>query len=80
MPVSVPIGTGQDTFAPDREGDWTIEADFQNGQVVRRTLTVSFFVLPESPIGALAMAAGSMGTLGLSSTLEYGKSQRSRAH
>jgi hypothetical protein len=63
--VTVPIGVGEDAFAPDRQGDWIVEADFQNGQVIRKTLTVGFFVLPESPIGALALSGAALVVLGL---------------
>ncbi|HEY7733564.1 MAG TPA: hypothetical protein VIB07_02105 [Nitrososphaera sp.] len=62
--VTVSIGSPEDTFAPDVPGDWVVEADFGNGQVLRNTLSIPFFVLPESPIGALAMVLASMGSLG----------------
>jgi hypothetical protein len=62
--IAVPIAIGQDSFSPDTKGDWIVEADFQNGQVLRKTLTVGFFVIPESPIGAIAMVIASMAVLG----------------
>lgn len=62
--ITLPVSAGGDTFAPDTPGDWTIEVDFQNGQVIRKTLSVGFFVLPESPIGAIAMIAASLAVLG----------------
>ncbi|HEV8386720.1 MAG TPA: hypothetical protein VGQ03_03775 [Nitrososphaera sp.] len=62
--VTVPIAIPEDLFAPDEPGDWIVEADFGNGQVLQKTLSISFFVLPESPIGAIAMVAASMASLG----------------
>jgi hypothetical protein len=61
--VTVPISTPEDTFAPDEPGDWVVEADFGNDQVIQKMLTVPFFVLPESPIGAIAMTLASIGAL-----------------
>jgi len=63
--VAVPISTGDDTFAPDEPGEWTVLADFGNGEVVVKTVSVDFFVLPESPIGVIAMMLSSMGALGV---------------
>jgi hypothetical protein len=54
----------EDTFAPTEPGDWEVRADFGNGQVVVKTVTATFFVLPESPIGALAMIVTSTVILG----------------
>jgi hypothetical protein len=62
--TTVPSSKPSDTFAPDEPGRWTVEADFNNGQVLRKTLDVAFFVLPESPIGAIAMITASMASLG----------------
>jgi hypothetical protein len=62
--VTVPISTPEDTFIPDEQGTWIVEADFGNGQVIRKMLNISFFVVPESPIGAIAMLLASMGALG----------------
>jgi len=44
---------------------WVVEADFGNGQAVQKELFFSFFVLPESPIGAIAMILSSVGALGV---------------
>lgn len=57
-------GSAEDTFAPDAAGLWTVEADFGNGVVVQ-TLGVSFFVLPESPIGAFATIGSTLAVLGV---------------
>jgi hypothetical protein len=54
-------GRDVEDFGP---GEWKIEADFGNGQVVQKTLFSNFFVLPESPIGALAMVLSSAGAVG----------------
>lgn len=73
--VTVPIATPEDTFAPNEPGDWTVEADLNNGEVIRKTLTVPLFavsesyivplfVLSESPIGTVAMIVASTGALG----------------
>jgi hypothetical protein len=61
--MSVPLSESRDSFAPDEPGRWTIEADFNNGEVSRKTLDVAFFVLPESPIGSIAMAMTSIAAL-----------------
>ena len=64
--VTVPLagGSASDTFMPDEKGTWKVEADFGNGQVVEVTLDISFFVLPESPIGTLALVASTLASLG----------------
>lgn len=72
--VTVPIDTPEDNFAPDEPGDWIVEADLGNGQVSQVTLTIFFFVLPESPVGTIAMIAVSMGALGSFLYFRKGKS------
>jgi hypothetical protein len=62
--VTVPISSPEDTFIPDEQGTWVVEADFGNDQIIRKMLDISFFVVPESPIGAIAMLLASMGALG----------------
>lgn len=64
--VTVPLagGSASDTFMPDEKGTWKVEADFGNGKVVQVTLNISFFVLPESPIGSLALVASTLASLG----------------
>lgn len=64
--VTVPLagGSASDMFVPDEKGTWKVEADFGNGKVVEVTLDISFFVLPESPIGSLALIASTLASLG----------------
>ncbi len=64
--VTVPLagGLASDTFVPDEKGTWKVEADFGNGKVVEVTLNISFFVLPESPIGSLTLVASTLASLG----------------
>jgi hypothetical protein len=54
----------EDTFSPNELGEWSVEADFNNGTVLRHTLEVPFFVLPESSIGGLAIVGSSLAALG----------------
>jgi len=51
--------TASDKFSPDQVGRWTVEADFGNGEVIQKTLDISFNVIPESPIGIIAMIGSS---------------------
>jgi hypothetical protein len=74
--VTVPITSAEDSFAPNEIGTWTIEADFGNNQILRQTLDISFFVLPESPIGAIAMILSSIGALGTFLYIRSKSSQR----
>lgn len=62
--ITTPVTSPEDIYTPDEKGTWRIEADLGNGQVISETLDVSFFVLPESPIGAVAMMLASVGALG----------------
>ena len=47
-------GQSEDKFEPNEVGTWTIQAEFAD-VIVRKDLEITFFVLPESPIGAIAM-------------------------
>jgi hypothetical protein len=58
------FGTAISAFVPDETGTWTVEADFGNGQILRTTLDISFFVVPESPIGTISMSLASISILG----------------
>ena len=58
------FGTAISAFVPDETGTWIVEADFGNGQILRTTLDISFFVVPESPIGAISMSVTSVAILG----------------
>jgi hypothetical protein len=56
-------------FQIDQTGIWTIEADFFDANGVRigqelLNVSVSFFVIPESPIGAAALIGSSLAALG----------------
>ena len=62
--VPLVAGSADSTFAPNEPGAWIVIADFGNGQVIQKTLSVSFFVLPESPIGAIALILTSTGISG----------------
>ena len=59
-------GTGhaEDTFKPDIVGRWTVYADFGNGVVKQQTLDVRLLVIPESPIGLIALVGSSFAALG----------------
>jgi hypothetical protein len=58
-------GTAESIFSPlDEVGDWTVEADFGNGVIVRETLHIDFLVIPESPLGIAALVGSSIAALG----------------
>ena len=67
------LSSPEDTFTLNNGGLWTVEADFQNGVVLRQTLDVPFMVLPESPIGTLAMIVSSLSALGVFAIVRYKK-------
>ncbi len=52
------------SFSLDEHGQWTLEVEFTKFGRVIKTFDCSFFVLPESPIGALAMIGSSLALLG----------------
>jgi len=54
-----------DTFTPDKTGIWTVATEFSDGTIVLKTLDVSFQVVPESIIGALAVIGSSLAVLAL---------------
>gem|GEM_PF-2125363 len=66
--VTVPISSAEDTFALDQPGEYTVQANFQSGEVtvqsLSATVSTSFFVAPESPIGAVAMVLSSVAAFG----------------
>ena len=51
------------SWKPNEVGDWTIEAQIGN-VIVHKTLSVRFMVIPESPIGMVALMATSFLALG----------------
>jgi hypothetical protein len=53
-----------DNFMPNEVGRWTVETDFGNGQVVQKTLDISFNVIPESPVGIVLLIGSSVAVLG----------------
>jgi len=57
--TTLPLSSGfdaDDTFTPDEVGTWTVEAHLGNdGGVILKTLDVRFLVIPESPIGVIAL-------------------------
>jgi hypothetical protein len=62
--VTVPMELGEDTIIPDMIGAWSVEADSQHTEVLIATFDVSFFVVPESPVGTLAITGSSLAALG----------------
>jgi hypothetical protein len=62
--VPLNLGSSKASFEPDKLGTWIVEADFGNGEVVQKTLDISFIVIPESPIGIIALLGSAVATLG----------------
>ena len=62
--VSLTLGSAQYTFTPAIAGHYTILADFGNGVIVEKELNISFNVIPESPIGSIALVVSSFAALG----------------
>jgi hypothetical protein len=54
----------EDIFTPDEVGTWTVVADFGNGDEIIRTLHVDFMVIPESPIGIIALMGSILAAFG----------------
>ena len=63
--VAAASGHANDTFTPSQPGQWIVHANFGNGNVRTVQFNVSFSVLPESPIGSIALTLGSMAALGI---------------
>ena len=57
-----PISSPEDTFTPNQGGQWIIEVHFATSYV-RQTVNVSFFVVPESPIGSVGTVVASVSVL-----------------
>lgn len=55
----------ENSFVPDEPGQWRLEADFARTRIIVQVIDVSFFVLPESSIGSIALVAASMSAMGL---------------
>ena len=62
--VSLTLSSAQYTFTPTMVGHYTILADFGNGVVIEKGLDISFNVIPESPIGLIALVGSSFAALG----------------
>jgi len=62
--VPLVLGSANSTFTPDEVGTWVVIADFGNGEVIQQTLHVDFLVIPESPIGMVALMVSSFLALG----------------
>ena len=62
--VPLTLGSAQYTFTPTIAGHYTILADFGNGVIVEKELNISFNVIPESPIGLIALVVSSFAALG----------------
>ncbi len=63
---TLPVVNGEvsDTFTPNTAGKWTIIAEVSDCSIVRE-LNVSFLVVPESMIGAVAVIGSSLGVLAI---------------
>jgi len=55
--------TAQDSFEPNTPGHWTVEADSLHLHTVLASFDVPFSVIPESPIGIIALIGSSAATL-----------------
>jgi hypothetical protein len=70
VPVEIEIvplslsGQAESSFEPDEVGDWTVEAAFNDVAVERQTVSVLFMVIPESPIGIVALLGSSLAAMG----------------
>jgi hypothetical protein len=65
MAMSFPVplnssGLAEHTFEPDMPGEWKVQADFGNGNIVTDSFTVQFFVVPESPLGVFLLITSSV--------------------
>ena len=61
---TVRLFDAEDTFTPDEVGTWTIKAHLSDGDIIVQTLHVDFMVIPESPIGTIALMASIFAALG----------------
>jgi hypothetical protein len=67
---------GEDTFTPDEVGMWIVEAHFNEDIVIAKALDVDFMVIPESPIGIIALMGSSLASLGGYAYLSQKRSRR----
>jgi hypothetical protein len=63
--TTVPIVSGEasDTYTPNQAGTWKVKAEFSDGTVIIKELNISFNVLPESIVGAIAVIGSILGIL-----------------
>jgi hypothetical protein len=62
--VQIESDKADDSTQLNVAGPWVVEADFGNGEVIRKEFNVTVLVIPESPVGMIALMAASLGTLG----------------
>jgi hypothetical protein len=60
--VTAPPSEPKDIFVPDTDGTGVLAVDPGNGQKIRKPVDVSFFVIPKSPRGVIAMVRASIAT------------------
>jgi hypothetical protein len=62
---TLPLTPGaQDSFTPDAVGHWTVEAESEHIHTVLASFDVPFMVIPESPVGIVALIGSSLAALG----------------
>jgi len=61
--VNIVSGEASDTYTPNQAGTWTVKAEFSDGTVIIKELNISFNVLPESIVGAIAIISSILGIL-----------------
>lgn len=61
--VSLDSGSSESNYQPDEAGNWSVVAEFDDGEEVEETFEVSYMVIPESPIGIIALLGTSLVTI-----------------
>jgi len=61
--VNIVSGEASDTYTPNQAGTWKVKAEFSDGTVIIKELNISFNVLPESIVGAIAIISSALGIL-----------------
>jgi len=61
--VNIVSGEASDTYTPNQAGTWKVKAEFSDGTVIIKELNISFNVLPESIVGAIAIISSILGIL-----------------
>ena len=62
--LQLTLDSAQYAFTPTIVGHYTVLADFGDGVILEKELDVSFNVVPESPIGLIALVGSSFAALG----------------